>query len=181
MKTLNQEALRYIRYESDTGKLFWLERPVSMFKRPEYHSMWNKRFANKEAFTAVGSHGYKCGAIQGQHWLAHRLIFLIVGGYLPEIVDHINGDRLDNRWVNLREVTTTESSRNTCLRSDNKSGCLGVSVRPDNRWLARITVNGEIIHLGNFKELDDAIKARKSAEKKYGFHENHSRIVNRGT
>ena len=173
--TLNDEALRFIKYDETAGKLFWLPRPVEMFKAERYQTTWNKKNAGREAFTAVGSHGYKCGDFLGDYWLAHRLIFLIKGERLPKIVDHINGDKLDNRWSNLRSVDYTENSRNRGLGLKNKSGCLGVSKLPKGRWHSRIIVGGETICLGNFDSLDEAIKVRKEAEVIYGFHENHSR------
>jgi len=84
------------------------------------------------------------------------------------VVDHINGDGLDNRRDNLRVCTTAENSRNRNLKSTNKSGVTGVFwCKGVKKWTAQITVNYKAKHLGYFKEISDAIKSRKDAESIY--------------
>jgi len=91
-------------------------------------------------------------------------------------IDHINGDRCDNRLLNLRVVSPQVNAMNRSNRSDNTSGCLGVCWHPSTqKWRARIKVMGKQKSLGLFAEKIDAICARKDAEKKYGFHRNHGR------
>jgi hypothetical protein len=83
-------------------------------------------------------------------------------------VDHINGNKADNRKNNLRLVTASQNLMNTKLRSDNTSGYKGVYYnKKNNKRYARITVNKKIINLGSFKNKEDAIKIRKDAEEKY--------------
>jgi hypothetical protein len=83
-----------------------------------------------------------------------------------QIVDHINGDTLDNRRSNLRVVTPSQNAMNRRRRSDNASGCVGVSyISTKQRWFAYITVDGKKKILGQFQEKEDAISARKNAEK----------------
>ncbi len=91
-------------------------------------------------------------------------------------IDHINGVRTDNRIGNLRSVTSRENSRNLKLPTNNTSGRIGVmwSGR-DSKWLAVIQVDGGKKHLGYFDNFEDASNARKAAELKYDFHENHGR------
>jgi hypothetical protein len=96
-------------------------------------------------------------------------------------IDHINGDSMDNRIDNLRLVTHKENSLNKKLSSNNKSGVVGVSKNSRNKkWKADITYNNQKYYLGEFNNFDDAVKVRKAAEIKYGFHKNHGRngIVN---
>lgn len=83
--------------------------------------------------------------------------------------DHINHNRLDNRKGNLRTVTTSQNVINKSgLQTNNNSGHTGVSfVKSKKRWLAQLTVRKRRIHVGSFKLLDEAIKARKVAENKY--------------
>lgn len=127
--------------------------------------------------------GYTAGAdphlrigIAGKLYLLHRVIWLMVYGEWPGEVDHINGDASDNRLVNLRDVTHEENGRNQRLRSNNQSGALGVCWHKGSRkWRAVIVVNNKQIHIGMFADKVDAMAARKSAEKKYGFHNNHGR------
>lgn len=109
---------------------------------------------------------------------SHRLAFLWMTGRLPESnIDHINGDKLDNRWDNLREATDSENNRNARRRKDNKSGVCGVYwEKRSERWLSTICFNKKHIRLGLFDLFEDAVKARKEAEKQFGFHDNHGTI-----
>jgi len=71
--------------------------------------------------------GYKSIHIDGKEYYCHRLAFLYMNGFLPEKqVDHINRIKDDNRWINLRNATSTENLQNTSLRKSNKSGEKGV-------------------------------------------------------
>ena len=103
-------------------------------------------------------------------WPAHRLAWWFIKDAVPEELDHKNGKRDDNRWGNLRVVSKSQNQQNPVnkLRSDNKSGHRGVSWRPDaERWYARIRLNGRYIHLGSFTDIDEAVAARKQAERRY--------------
>jgi len=83
-------------------------------------------------------------------------------------IDHINRDRADNRWANLRLATRSQNNMNAGLRSDNKSGHKGVSKRRDTgKWHARITVKRRILLLGNFHSFEDAVAARRAAERQF--------------
>lgn len=104
----------------------------------------------------------------------HRAIWMMETGEWPDQIDHINGDGLDNRWVNLRNVDTKKNAQNQSLAINNKTGIIGVRWRSDyGRWVAQIMVDGQSIHLYWGYDLFEACCRRKSAEAKYGFHENH--------
>lgn len=177
------ELRQLLDYNPETGKLFWKERPVEMFAqrgrvpREQGAKMWNNRWAGREAFTATGTAGYKVGALNFVNSSAHRVIWALHYGEWPkEQIDHINGIRDDNRISNLREVSDAENKKNTKRRADNKSGQQGVSwYSKIQKWSAEIKVDGRKLRLGQFSALPDAIAARKLAEKKYGYHENHGR------
>jgi hypothetical protein len=177
------ELLRQLlRYETDTGKLYWRERTPDMFSDQKHSAehicnAWNSRFSGKEAFTATDSHGYKHGGLLGRQHLAHRAIWAMLHDEWPSgQIDHINGIRTDNRASNLRGVTNQENSANRKLPKNNKSGQIGVLFRHQlQKWQAVIRVNGTLISLGVFVQKTDAILARKKAEAKYGFHPNHGR------
>ena len=94
-------------------------------------------------------------------------------GYFPEHdIDHINRDRSDNRWCNLRHVSRQCNSRNCGVRTDNTSGVTGVSYYTNRRkWTASVHVLGKHIGLGYFNKKKEAVIARWEAEKKYNFPE----------
>lgn len=111
----------------------------------------------------------------GKLYKAHRLAWLLTHGEFSDgDIDHINGDELDNRLVNLRSVTHKENMRNQRLRSTNKSGACGVFLnKPTGKWQAQITVDGGKKHLGLFASFEDAVAARKSADALHSYHQNH--------
>lgn len=107
---------------------------------------------------------------------AHRLAWFYVYGVWPEYMDHIDHDRENNRFNNLRDVTHQENHRNASLSKNNKSGFNGVSwCKRGKCWYAMIRINGLKINLGNYKDKSRAIKRRQFANVLYGFHENHGR------
>jgi len=151
----------FLRYED--GKLYWLHRPEAMPR-------WNTRYAGMQAFTA-DKDGYKTGAIQNKSYLAHRVIWAMHYGRWPEgQVDHKNGKRSDNRIGNLREASSFQNSQNTKRRVDNTSGTAGVCFfKARKQWTARICCNGKKHHLGYFSSYEEAVEARREAEKNLGF------------
>lgn len=125
----------------------------------------------------VDSLGYRHIVIEGKRYAAHRLIWLYCHGQWPkEQIDHIDGDPSNNKLENLREATNSQNSRNRKIASNNASGITGIHWRKHQRkWHAKIKVHGKCKHLGYFDDLGEAALARKAAEEKYGFHENHGR------
>ena len=157
-----------LRYDPLTGKFFWKKR----HGRPQFSA----RYAGKEALTSF-RHGYKFGEIFNKPVAAHRVAFTMYHGRHPSgEVDHINGDRSDNRISNLREVTRTANARNMKKSAANRSGVTGVSFyKASGKWQSRIMSDGKYLHLGYFDNFEDAVSARKLAEKKIGYHPNHGR------
>ena len=90
-------------------------------------------------------------------------------------IDHINGDGTDNRWSNLRSVSSQENSKNQRRRFTNvHSDVMGVRLnKPTNSWVASIRCDGKNVHLGLFKDFNKAVESRKLAEKLLGYHQNH--------
>ncbi len=116
-----------------------------------------------------GGHGYQQIRIQSRNYLAHRLAWLYEHGEWPEDqIDHINRIRTDNRIANLREVSHKQNLQNAGKYSNNTSGYPGVSWNKRiSKWRARIKHNYKYIHLGYFTTIEEAIAARKAAEKLY--------------
>jgi hypothetical protein len=169
---IDPETLRtLVRYEPETGKLFWLPR--------HGNASFNTAWAGKEAFTFVRSDGYRVGSLFNLGYYSHRVVWAIVYGEWPEgQIDHINGVRSDNRFTNLRSVSSFENKRNIKRPVHNTSGTIGVAwEKGTKRWRARIVVDGVRINLGNFDTVEDAAAARKEAEAKHGYHPNHGRVA----
>lgn len=118
--------------------------------------------------------GYITIRINRRNYKAHRLAWMYIYGGWPKQIDHINHIKDDNRLINLREVTIQENGQNRLMNKNNTSGVMGVVwANLKNRWQGQIKVGGKQIHLGYFLDKFEAVCARKSAELKYGFHENH--------
>lgn len=119
--------------------------------------------------------GYYWTNCFGLMFLVHRLVWLYMTGEHPNgEIDHINGNRKDNRWENLRLVTAFENARNQGERKDNTSGCRGVT-RNGAGWLVRISHEGVRYHLGTFRDKNEAIAVRKQAERDLNYHPNHAK------
>lgn len=102
-------------YNRETGELVWRYRAAKWFERHADYSAWNKKYAEREAFTAINGDGYLHGNVHGKTLLAHRVAFAIHYGEWPDHIDHINHDRTDNRLENIRSVTQAENNRNRRL------------------------------------------------------------------
>lgn len=164
-----------LRYEPEAGRLFWKPRLPELFAAPRHCSAWNARYAYKEAFTFIGNHGYREGAIHRVNFTAQRVVYAIVHGFWPNgVIDHIDGDRLNNRVENLRDVPQSINLRNASGKSNNTSGETGVSFRPGRgKWRARVMVDGVERSLGHFNTKEEAIAAHKAAMRQDGFTERH--------
>lgn len=140
-----------------------------------------KALAGTEAGTVMinTSSGKKYRIINhcGKIHRAHRIAWLMHYGKWPENqIDHINGNGLDNRINNLRDVVHIENGRNQLMPKNNTSGVCGVNwCKQTNKWRAEIIVNGKKKCLGRHDLLSDAASAREAAERLYGFHPNHGK------
>jgi hypothetical protein len=120
--------------------------------------------------------GYLRTVVLGRMYTNHRLIWFMHHGTWPEAIDHINGDKQDNRIENLRECTQLENCYNQKIRKQNTTGVKGVGWRPDKKkFRARIIVNGTEICLGHFKTLEEAAVVVKEARIKH-----HGEFANHG-
>lgn len=115
------------------------------------------RLAGKIA-GGVTSLGYWKIRVCGELYVAHRLAWLHVHGRWPaQQLDHINGDRADNRIENLRECSPGENSQNRAKSKNNTSGFNGVSwSSATNNWRARIRINRKLLELGGYSTPEEA-------------------------
>ena len=171
-----QEIIDVLDYDPFTGKLYWKRRSLSMFNTERSCNSWNSQYAGKEAFTTDNGRGYKQGSINNKLYKAHRIIFMMVYGYWPDQIDHIDQNRSNNCLQNLREVSNTENQKNAKKRVDNTSGATGVTWNKlTNAWYARIGVNGTKTTIGRFDTKQEAIEARLKAQNLYNYHPNHGK------
>lgn len=185
VREITPEIVReLIDYDPITGVLTWKPRSPSLFSGAEQsqeHSakIWNARYAGTPALKCLNKNGYRHGAIFGRTVTAHSVAWAIHCGSWPEHgIDHINGERQDNRIKNLRDVPDSENAKNQKRNKRNTSGVTGVSYFARTRkWVAMIKGGGKVRNLGYFHTLEEAAAARKVAEKKFGFHANHGRIA----
>ena len=150
-----------VAYDSESGIATY--KPIQVRENlARTDNTWNTRFAGKQ-LAKISSSGYRLGALNGRFYAVHRLAWVIMVERWPRhFLDHIDGDRLNNRWSNLREANWVENARNR-LVVPNKSGIRGVQMIASGRFWARIKVLGRDRYLGSFDTAEGAASAYKSA------------------
>ncbi len=175
-------------YDPATGDLRWKVRDVSLFdgKDPKRMcSIWNSAFAGKVvAPRARSTEGYKIVTLFDRHYMAHRVAWAVYYGEAPpDMIDHINRVKGDNRIENLRAADPVINGRNQSKRSNNTSGANGIwEMKPKawgSRWRVVIGTNGGIAHTKVFKCLGQAIRHRNEEYSKRGFSEGHGSALPR--
>ncbi len=165
MKTLPtpEELREMFHYDRETGVLTW---SVSLSNRAPVGTM-----------AGTYSRRYRSVTINRVQYRVHQVIWALETGVWPnQEIDHIDGDRSNNKIGNLRLVTRAENMKNTERSSKNTSGVTGVSWRRDTRkWHAYIKVGGTRTSIGCYNSLEEAAAARKYEERALGFHQNHGR------
>ena len=159
---LTAEAVRaLLDYDPATGVLTWRRREP----RTREDKIFNGQFAGKRAGARM-QNGYTIVCISPGKYLAHRLAWLITHGDWPDAdIDHINGDRGDNRLANLREASRSQNNANMGLRADNRSGVRGVFWDTRSQmWRAEIMMNNKVTPLGRYSDIKEATEVRRSAE-----------------
>lgn len=132
---------------------------------PETGAFTNKVFHPRRPVGSkvgtFGSHGYLAATVDGTKYLLHRMSWVIMTGEWPEgEVDHINKDRSDNRWSNLRPASRFDNSGNRLKNKNNTSGYKGVSWdKKRSKWIAGISKGRKYYCLGLF---DDPVEAHQA-------------------
>ena len=161
--TTSERLKAIIKYNPETGVFKWIQngpgRPKSLIAG------------------CVNPKGYRQIMVDKIRYQAHRIAWLITYDVWPEAdIDHINGNRDDNRLCNLRQATRGQNVCNAPVRSDNTSGTKGVSwINRCQKWAATICIKGKIKHLGYFNNLEEAaIKAKEARDQHHGPFANHN-------
>ena len=152
MTHTKDEALKEVlSYDKHSGELFWTDAAPKPVK-------------GKKAGTK--SMGYFRIRYEGKFYKSHRVAWLLAHGNWPEgEIDHINGDKLDNRLCNLRDVSKSVNQQNLKqAKACNKVGLLGVSIK-GNRFVAQIKINQKKLWLGTFVTATEAHEAYVKAKR----------------
>ena len=136
-----------LEYDAETGVFTWL-------------GEFNAKRVGRRAGTTIGSKGYRTITIKKWRYYEHRIAWYMVTGEDPTgfEIDHINGDKSDNRFCNLRLATSQTNKANCGLSKSNSSGFKGVH-RFRDKWIASITHDRRVIHLGVFELPEKAAAA----------------------
>lgn len=143
-------------YDQKTGKLYWKKRLSQRAK-----------IGSQAGYMRLG---YVCIGIENTHYSAHRIVWIMHYGYNPKLdIDHINGDRSDNRLENLREISRRKNTQNKKCHREGK--VVGVCYRPNNKhnkYQAQIQMDGRRIYLGCYPTEKLASQAYWLAVQKIG-------------
>lgn len=156
MTALTVSRLReLLNYSPESGQFTWIST--------------RGRAAAGSVAGAIHKYGYRVIQIDGKGYGAHRLAWLFIYGGFPEVIDHINGDRSDNRIENLRNVDHQVNAENRKgARFGKKIPLMGVKKQTmGNSFWASIKVNGEVVALGGFPTAELAHEAYMAAKAKY--------------
>ena len=152
-------VLPYIDYDPITGIM-------------QVKESWSRKTPIGKELGTVTHKGYLVFTFKQTQYQVHRVAYAFMTGSNPtELIDHKNHIGIDNRWINLRHITHKENMQNR----KGKSHVLGVREchKTPGKYEATIGVDNKQKHLGTFNTLEQAIQARKSAEKEYGYFSTH--------
>jgi hypothetical protein len=163
MKSLTQdEANRLFEYKD--GILYWKNRPKCS-RKPK----------NDMTAGTISSNGYLKITTNQVKYYVHQVIFLIKHGYIPELIDHIDGNTTNNKIENLRASSKSLNACNSKIKSDNKSGHRGVTWHSRaKKWMCQINFNKRTIYLGLHDDFEFACFLADEARRLY--HGDYARI-----
>jgi hypothetical protein len=126
------------------------------------------RKSNNKSMKGATASGYFRANIKGKNYLVHRLIFLMHHGYLPLAIDHINGNKSDNRIDNLRAASWSENCQNKKIRTDNSIGYKGIHWNKSaQKWSVQVGFKGKRKYFGLYADLELADLVATMAREKY--------------
>lgn len=139
------------------GKLYWKSK-LNQFSRAKIGLETG----------CIANDGYKRTKINGKLYGNHQIIFLMFNGYIPQQIDHINRNRLDNRIENLRAANNSKNQHNKSIPKNNTSGIKGVTWnKRAKKWYVQLMFNKKQMYFGLYEDLELAELVIKEARKKY--------------
>jgi hypothetical protein len=161
--TITQDQVRDL-FEYRDGELYW--------------KINKGRVKIGDKASAIDSHGYLRTSINGKLHKNHRIIFLMFNGYLPDCIDHIDGNPSNNRVENLRKATLSQNQHNAKTPKTNTSGIKGVNwYKRDKKWCVQLRVNGKKKHFGYYDSIEAAkLAIQKARVALHGAFANHGEI-----
>lgn len=165
VKWMTQDLLKEVfTYDQTSGKFIWKEdRPVNHFSTVTGYRVYLKQRAGKVAGTnyASGTENRQAVSItilgECKRFKIHKLVFLYHYGYVPEYIDHIDGDYHNNRIENLQTISSSLNTAKAGMFSHNTSGYRGCRYRErEDCWIVNLKVNKHGYYLGQYKDLQYA-------------------------
>lgn len=144
MEVIPEEAKQRLSYSPESGDFTWI-------KNNKFHPRLIGCAAG-----SIGRGGYRVIKMRGFPFLAHRVAWFLMTGNQPNIIDHINGNILDNRFCNLRNCTQGDNARNHGKLINNSGLPCGVRLLPSGMYQSRISFKGRLISLGVYDTPKDA-------------------------
>ena len=166
MSMTKDEWLKRVRVDFENGIVYWKPKGENDQPNLRLRNMWNSAWAGKEVGTVLSSRGksYKASRINNKGYRLHQLIYFLAGNNIEDglVLDHINGNSLDNRLVNLRAVTQAENNRNVkACRKDSSTGVKGIYYakaynKSNNKFVVKVHHHNKQYSLGRYSNLKDA-------------------------
>ena len=166
MTEITQDVVkRFFHYDPDTGvfkRVAKINRHTGQLQPCDY------------VIDGDNGSGYRRTFIIDRKYMVHKLIFVFMTGEYPNHVDHINGDKRDNRWENLRKVTHSENMLNKGVYKNSTTGVPGVNFR-NGKYVASVCKSGKRYTAGEFVNIEAAIEAVNQLRSDLHFHDNHGK------
>lgn len=154
--------------QSELKKYFYYDPKTGIFsvkKKLKYSN--SKRKLGENINTCFDKDGYLLFSFKTRLYRVHRIVFLYMTGKIPKIVDHIDGNKTNNKWKNLRVANISQNCCNLKKHKDNTTGYKGVFFYKDPKmkkpWYSRISKNKKRIFLGCFSSAKEAAIAYDKA------------------
>lgn len=158
----------YFTYNPETGDLIWKDREESQFKRPKDWLTFLGKHAGKRAGCLAKTkwNAYVLVGVEGVLYKGHRIIWEMHNGPIPEgmVIDHVDGDGLNNRLSNIRICTQAQNMCNRAPIGNNPFKYKGVSWdKVRSKWVVTVSIKGKYTYVGAFLCIHDAAETYNTA------------------